>query len=119
MVKARPDTVEPAIKDDSNHLVSESGKGKSSKALRSQHNRDWKGLITDDNQPPLPNYVSNHTQNKKKTYPNALHGRQSISPEHLVHRKRNRPNEHPRPKVGHYDIKYSFPFSYMGQFFSF
>ncbi|CAO2817410.1 unnamed protein product [Amaranthus hypochondriacus] len=97
VVKARPETVEPAIKDDSNQLVSESGKGKSSKALRSQHNRDWKGPITDDNQ-PLRNYVSNHTQNEKKTYPNALHGRQSISPEHLVHRKRNRPNEHPRPK---------------------
>ncbi|KNA11155.1 hypothetical protein SOVF_137760 [Spinacia oleracea] len=99
VAKAKPELVERTSKDHSDHPVSESDRGKSSKTFRSRHNRDWKGLVTDNSQPPLiRSSVTNNLQNEEKTYPNALHGRQSVSPERPVHRKRYRPGERPRPK---------------------
>ncbi|XP_021739257.1 nucleolin 1-like [Chenopodium quinoa] len=99
VAKAKPELVEQPSKDDSSHPVSESDRGKSSKTSRSRHNRDWKSLVTDKLQPPLiRSSVTKNKQNEEKTYPNALHTRQSVSPQRTVHRKRNRPDEHPRPK---------------------
>ncbi|XP_021735892.1 nucleolin 1-like [Chenopodium quinoa] len=96
VAKAKP---EQPSKDDSSHPVSESDRGKSSKTSRSRHNRDWKSLVTDNLQPSLiRSSVTNNMQHEEKTYPNALHTRQSVSPQRTVHRKRNRPDDHPRPK---------------------
>lgn len=97
VAKAKPESVELTSKDDFNHPVSESDRGKS-KTSRSRHKRDWKGIVTDNSQPPLRSSVTDNTQNEEKTYTNALHARQSVSPERPVHRKRNHSDLRPQPK---------------------
>jgi len=102
VAKAKPELGENADKTDTNHPVSDSGGGKS-KSSKSRHNRDWKGLVTDDTQPPpLRSTIADHVQHEEKAHCIPLRARQSVSPEPAVHRKRNRPDERTQLKVGNY-----------------
>lgn len=99
VVKAKPESVKPVDKTDSDHLVTDSERAKSNKSSRSRHNREWKGLTTDDAQPPpLRSSVTYHIEDEQKAHRNAVPTRQSVSPEPPVHRKRNYPEERPRLK---------------------
>lgn len=100
VAKAKPELGESADKTDTNHPVSDSGGGKSKSSSKSRHNRDWKGLVTDDTQPPpLRSTIANHVQHEEKAHRIPLRARQSVSPEPAVHRKRNRPDERTQLKT--------------------
>ncbi|KAL2330838.1 hypothetical protein Fmac_018419 [Flemingia macrophylla] len=86
--------------DDSQHLNSQSEKGKSSKPSRSRHNKDWKGLMRTEAEPPplIRSSVVDNAHLEEKAQPEVNHGPRSVSPKPPVHRKRSRPDEQQRTK---------------------
>ncbi|KAL9226445.1 hypothetical protein vseg_002258 [Gypsophila vaccaria] len=96
--KAKLDTAEQNGETDSQNFVSVSEKGKP-KSSASRHNRDWKGLMSDETHRPLRNSVANTTQKEEIGHKTVARTLRSDSPEHPVSRKRNREaDERARPK---------------------
>jgi len=101
VAKARPELGKNVDKNDTSRPIPDSG-GKS-KSSKSRHNRDWKGLVMDDTQPPpLRSAITGHGQHEEKARRSALRARQSVSPDPALHRKRNRPDEQTQLKVSNY-----------------
>ncbi|KAK7401514.1 hypothetical protein VNO78_13059 [Psophocarpus tetragonolobus] len=85
--------------DDSQDLMSQPERGKSSKLARSRHNKDWKGLIRGEAEPPpIRSSVVDNAHLEEKVRPEATHGPRSISPKPPVKRKRSRADEQQRTK---------------------
>ncbi|XP_027340244.1 uncharacterized protein LOC113853804 isoform X2 [Abrus precatorius] len=77
--------------DDFQHLNSQSERGKSSKLSRSRHNKDWKGLVrVEAEPPPIRSSVVDNTHLEENARPKANHGPSSLSPKPPVQRKRGR-----------------------------
>jgi len=86
--------------DDSQHLNSVSERGKSNKLSRSRHNKDWKGLMRGDAEPPpVRSSVVDNSHLEEKGRPEANYGQRSLSPKPPVQRKRGRADEQQRTKV--------------------
>ena len=82
------------------HLNSQSERGKSSKLTRSQHNKDWKGLVGREAEAPLlQSFVVDRTHLEGKTQSKAGHGLRSSSAPSSVLRKRSRAGEQQKTKV--------------------
>ncbi|TKY49566.1 Polyadenylate-binding protein 2 [Spatholobus suberectus] len=85
--------------DDSQHLNSPSERGKSSKLSRSRHNKDWKGLMRGEAEPPsIRSSVVDNAQLEEKARPKVNHDPRSLSPKPPVQRKRGRADEQQRTK---------------------
>ncbi|KAI9116492.1 hypothetical protein K1719_012659 [Acacia pycnantha] len=79
--------------EDTQHLNSESDRGKSHKLTRRRHNKDWKGLGRDEaEQPTLRSSVVDNYQLEVKTRTKVDHHPRS-SPSPPVRRKRSHPDE--------------------------
>ncbi|KAH1051371.1 hypothetical protein GLYMA_08G153100v4 [Glycine max] len=81
--------------DDSQHLNSQSERGKSSKLSRSRHNKDWKGLMKEEAEPPS---IRSSVVDNAHLELEANHGPRSLSPKPPVQRKRGRADEQQRMK---------------------
>ncbi|XP_014502047.1 uncharacterized protein LOC106762573 [Vigna radiata var. radiata] len=85
--------------DDSQHLNSVSERGKSNKLSRSRHNKDWKGLMRGEAEPPpVRSSVVDNSYLEEKGPPEANYGQRSLSPMPPVQRKRGRADEQQRIK---------------------
>ncbi|XP_020208664.1 uncharacterized protein LOC109793602 isoform X2 [Cajanus cajan] len=86
--------------DDSQLLNSQSEKGKSSKPSRSRHNKDWKGLMRSEAEPPplIRSSMVDNAHLEEKAQPEVNHGTRSLSPKPPVQRKRSRADEQQRTK---------------------
>ncbi|RDX66594.1 Polyadenylate-binding protein 2, partial [Mucuna pruriens] len=85
--------------DDSQHLNSQSERGKSTKLSRSRHNKDWKGLMRGEAEPPpIRSSVVDNVHLEEKAQPEVNHGTRSLSPKPPVQRKRGRADEQQRTK---------------------
>lgn len=82
------------------HLSSLSEGRKSNKLSRRRHNKDWKGLMTGEAEPP-PIQCSEvgNTHLEEKARPKDNRGPRSSSPKPPVQRKRTRADEQQRTKV--------------------
>lgn len=102
VAKAKPELADHVDRNDSHQPISDSGGVKANKSSKSRHNRDWKGLVMDDTQPPpLRSSITDHVQNEEKSHRNALRARQCAPPEPPGHRKRDRDRDRPddRPRL--------------------
>ncbi|ESW21041.1 hypothetical protein PHAVU_005G036300 [Phaseolus vulgaris] len=89
----------PAGGDDFQHLNSVSERGKSNKISRSRHNKDWKGLMRGEAEPPpIRSSVVDNSHLEEKGRPEANYGPRSLSPKPPVQRKRGRGDEQQRAK---------------------
>lgn len=85
--------------NDSQHLNLQSERGKSSKLSRSRHNKDWKGLMRGEAEPPpIRSNVVDNAHLDEEAQPEANHGPRSLSPKPPVQRKRGRADEQQRTK---------------------
>ncbi|XP_047156587.1 uncharacterized protein LOC124827557 [Vigna umbellata] len=85
--------------DDYQHLNSVSERGKSNKLSRSRHNKDWKGLMRGEAEPPpIRSSVVDNSYLEEKGPPEANYGQRSLSPMPPVQRKRGRADEQQRTK---------------------
>jgi len=85
-----------AGEDDSQHLNSQSERGKSSKLSRSRHNKDWKGLMRGEAESPS---IRSSVVDNAHLELEANQGPRSLSPKPPVQKKRGRADEQPRMKV--------------------
>ncbi|KAK7323516.1 hypothetical protein VNO77_26993 [Canavalia gladiata] len=80
--------------NDFQHLNSQSERGKSNKLSRSRHNKDWKGLMRGEAEPPpIRSYVVDNAPLEEKAGPEINRGTRSLSPKPPVQRKRGRADE--------------------------
>ncbi|KAH1211125.1 Polyadenylate-binding protein 2 [Glycine max] len=84
-----------AGEDDSQHLNSQSERGKSSKLSRSRHNKDWKGLMRGEAESPS---IRSSVVDNAHLELEANQGPRSLSPKPPVQKKRGRADEQPRMK---------------------
>ncbi|KAK7271589.1 hypothetical protein RJT34_27621 [Clitoria ternatea] len=84
---------------DSQPLNSQSEKGKSGKLSRSRHNKDWKGLLRGDGEPPIiRSSVVDNAHLEEKSRHKDKRGPRSQSPKPPVQKKRGRGDEEQRAK---------------------
>lgn len=103
----KPTLGDHAGKIDSSLLDSESERGKSNKLSRSRHNREWKGLVRDLDEPPPPlrRFEAENTHFEEKTHRIVTRARDSPSPpRQKFQKKRSRHEEWQHSKV------WMFPF---------
>uniref|UniRef100_A0A5B6YTT9 RRM domain-containing protein n=1 Tax=Davidia involucrata TaxID=16924 RepID=A0A5B6YTT9_DAVIN len=103
VAKTQPKTGEQAVRNDSHHLDSDSDRGKSNKLSRTRHNREWKGLVRDaDEPPPLRSSVIDNVHVDDRTDGRVGRAKRSLSPQPTVQKKRSRPVErhHTKREVG-------------------
>lgn len=82
------------------HSNSQSEKGKSNKLSRSRHNKDWKGLVRGEAEPPhIRGSDVENAHLEEKARPEVNCGPRSLSPNPPVQRKRGRADERQRTKV--------------------
>ncbi|KAI8026120.1 Polyadenylate-binding protein 2 [Camellia lanceoleosa] len=116
--KEKPTTGDQMARNDLHHLDFKSDRGKSSKLSRSRHNREWKTLVRDvDEPPPFQSSVIDNVHTDERTRGKVGHaershspqpvaqkksGRaeQSHSPQPIARKKRSRPDEHHLMKRG-------------------
>ncbi|KAL7204342.1 hypothetical protein ACSBR2_017419 [Camellia fascicularis] len=116
--KEKPTTGDQMARNDLHHLDFKSDRGKSSKLSRSRHNREWKTLVRDvDEPPPFQSSVIDNVHTDERTRGKVGHaershsprpiaqkksGRaeQSHSPQPIAQKKRSRPDEHHLMKRG-------------------
>lgn len=116
--KEKPTTGDQMARNDLHHLDFKSDRGKSSKLSRSRHNREWKTLVRDvDEPPPFQSSVIDNVHTDERTHGKVGHaershfpqpvaqkksGRaeQSHSPQPIARKKRSRPDEHHLMKRG-------------------
>lgn len=116
--KEKPTTGDQMARNDLHHLDFKSDRGKSSKLSRSRHNREWKTLVRDvDEPPPFQSSVIDDVHTDERTRGKVGHaershspqpvaqkksGRaeQSHSPQPIARKKRSRPDEHHLMKRG-------------------
>ncbi|XP_024041201.1 uncharacterized protein LOC18045269 isoform X2 [Citrus clementina] len=101
----KPTLGDHAGKIDSSLLDSESERGKSNKLSRSRHNREWKGLVRDLDEPPPPlrRFEAENTHFEEKTHRIVTRARDSPSPpRQKFQKKRSRHEErqHSKREVG-------------------
>lgn len=101
----KPTLGDHAGKIDSALLDSESERGKSNKLSRSRHNREWKGLVRDLDEPPPPlrRFEAENTHFEEKTHRIVTRARDSPSPpRQKFQKKRSRHEErqHSKREVG-------------------
>lgn len=79
--------------DDAQHLNSESNRGKTHKLSQRRHNKDWKGLVREEIEPPtLRSSVVDNFHSEEKTQTKVDHHPKS-PPSPPVRRKRGHPDE--------------------------
>lgn len=116
--KEKPTTGDQMARNDLHRLDFKSDRGKSSKLSRSRHNREWKTLVRDvDEPPPFQSSVIDNVHTDERTRGKVGHaershspqpvaqkksGRaeQSHSPQPIARKKRSRPDEHHLMKRG-------------------
>ncbi|THG14317.1 hypothetical protein TEA_002680 [Camellia sinensis var. sinensis] len=116
--KEKPTTGDQMARNDLHHLDFKSDRGKSSKLSRSRHNREWKTLVRDvDEPPPFQSSAIDNVHTDERTRGKVGHvershspqpvaqkksGRaeQSHSPQPIAQKKRSRPDEHHLMKRG-------------------
>ncbi|KAA8520257.1 hypothetical protein F0562_014513 [Nyssa sinensis] len=99
VTKTKPKSAEQTVRNDSNHLDSDSDRGKSDKLSRSRHNREWKGLVRDaEEPPPLRSSVIDSADVEERTHGRVGRGKRSLSPRPTVPKKRSRPDERHQTK---------------------
>lgn len=100
--KMKPTLGDHAGKIDSSLLDSESERGKSNKLSRSRHNREWKGLVRDLDEPPPPlrRSEAENIHFEEKTHRIVTHARDSpLPPRRKFQKKRSRHEEEQHSKV--------------------
>ncbi|XP_074308432.1 uncharacterized protein LOC141643259 isoform X1 [Silene latifolia] len=95
--KTEPVVVEHNGETDSQQPSVDSVKGKL-KSNRSRHNRDWKGIMSNESLPPLRSSITTDAPKEEKVHSKVVRTRRPASPEHPVNRKRSRADERARPK---------------------
>uniref|UniRef100_A0A5B6YVE5 RRM domain-containing protein n=1 Tax=Davidia involucrata TaxID=16924 RepID=A0A5B6YVE5_DAVIN len=99
VTKAKPKSGEQTVRNDSHPLDSDSDRGKSDKLSRSRHNREWKGLVRDaDEPPPLRSSVIDNVHIEERTHGRVGRVKHSLSPRPTVQKKRSRPDERHQTK---------------------
>ncbi|GMH20605.1 hypothetical protein Nepgr_022446 [Nepenthes gracilis] len=91
--KVKPALVEHAAKNVSQKLDVDSERGKLDKVSRNRHNREWKGLVRDETQPPLCSSQIDDVQKERETHHDDGHMRQSVFFERPGQEKRSHPDE--------------------------
>ncbi|XP_057511246.1 uncharacterized protein LOC130793538 isoform X1 [Actinidia eriantha] len=85
----------------SRHLDSDSERGKTNKLSRSRHNREWKSLVRDaDEPPPFQSSVFDDVHTGDRTHRKVSCVKRSPSPQPIVQKKRSRPDERQHTKRG-------------------
>ncbi|GFZ00461.1 RNA binding (RRM/RBD/RNP motifs) family protein [Actinidia rufa] len=85
----------------SRHLDSDSERGKTNKLSRSRHNREWKSLVRDaDEPPPFQSSVFDDVHTDDRIHRKVSSAKRSPSPQPIVQKKRSRPDERQHTKRG-------------------
>ncbi|KAM6570603.1 hypothetical protein CsatB_018588 [Cannabis sativa] len=101
LIKSKPlSVVEKSGMNDSQHLDSETDRGKSNKESRTRHNREWKGLVRNPAEPPpLRSSGIENLQSDEKSHHRSRRSRKTSSPRPArparpaVQRKRDRTDD--------------------------
>lgn len=87
-------------RNESRHLDSDSERGKSSKLSRSRHNREWKSLVRDaDEPPPFQSSGTDSVGTHERAQLKMSQSKRSPPPQPLSQKKRSRPDERQETKV--------------------
>lgn len=87
-------------RNESRHLDSDSERGKSSKLSRSRHNREWKSLVRDaDEPPPFQSSGTDSVGTHERAQRKISQSKRSPPPQPLSQKKRSRPDERQETKV--------------------
>lgn len=88
-------------RNESRHLDSDSERGKSSKLSRSRHNREWKSLVRDaDEPPPFQSSGTDSVGTHERAQRKISQSKRSPPPQPLSQKKRSRPDERQETKKG-------------------
>lgn len=88
-------------RNESRHLDSDSERGKSSKLSRSRHNREWKSLVRDaDEPPPFQSSGTDSVGTHERAQLKMSQSKRSPPPQPLSQKKRSRPDERQETKKG-------------------
>lgn len=88
-------------RNESRHLDSDSERGKSSKLSRSRHNREWKSLVRDaDEPPPFQSSGTDSVGTHERAQLKISQSKRSPPPQPLSQKKRSRPDERQETKKG-------------------
>ncbi|KAF2319448.1 hypothetical protein GH714_015898 [Hevea brasiliensis] len=94
VVQTKPTLGDHAGSDESHHIDSESGKGKSDNLSVSRHKREWKGLMRDATEPPpLRSSEVDIGHLDERSHHKSSHARRSPSPCPPQQKKRSRQDE--------------------------
>ncbi|XP_057990091.1 uncharacterized protein LOC131172661 [Hevea brasiliensis] len=100
VVQTKPTLGDHAGSDESHHIDSESGKGKSDNLSVSRHKREWKGLMRDATEPPpLRSSEVDIGHLDERSHHKSSHARRSPSPCPPQQKKRSRQDERQHMKV--------------------
>ncbi|XP_058203666.1 uncharacterized protein LOC131317950 isoform X2 [Rhododendron vialii] len=87
-------------RNESRHLDSDSERGKSSKLSRSRHNREWKSLVRNaDEPPPFQSSGTDSVGTHERAQRKISQSKRSPPPQPLSQKKRSRPDEQQETKV--------------------
>ncbi|KAE9445995.1 hypothetical protein C3L33_22101, partial [Rhododendron williamsianum] len=95
-------------RNESRHLDSDSERGKSSKLSRSRHNREWKSLVRDaDEPPPFQSSGTDSVGTHERAQLKISQSKRSPPPQPLSQKKRSRPDERQETKDTWFDAVYN------------
>ncbi|XP_052170255.1 uncharacterized protein LOC127786697 isoform X2 [Diospyros lotus] len=85
----------------SHRLDSDAERGKSNKSSRSRHNKEWRGLVRDANEPPpFQSSVIDNVHTDERIHHKVSHAKRSPSPQAVAQKKRRWPDERQQAKRG-------------------